>query len=117
MIKPFLTKDEIKRTLKESKSISHEIFYWMAFSTILDTRDVFTSEDVMAVVERKFVPECPGWWGAMFQVMTKRAVASGLIRKAEYKKPAKRPSSHRRMLQVWEVKARGVYSNGQRNWT
>lgn len=107
MTKPFLTQDEIKRTLKESKSISHEIFYWMAFSQILDTKTAFTSEDVMAIVERKFVPDYPGWWGAMFQVMTKRAVASGLIRKAKYKQPAKRPASHRRMLQVWEVKAKG----------
>jgi|PlaIllAssembly_1097288.scaffolds.fasta_scaffold05989_2 hypothetical protein len=107
MVKPFLSQAEISKTLRESKSISHEIFYWMAFSTILDTRKTFTSEDVMAVVERKFVPDQPGWWGAMFQVMTKRALASGLIRKTKETQKAKRPSSNRRKLKVWEVLAKG----------
>lgn len=107
MVKPFLTTAEISKTLRENKTVSHEITYWMAFSQILETRHEFTSEDVMAIVSKVFTPEQPGWWGAMFRVMTHRAVASGLIRKTKEKQKAKRPSSRGRMLTVWQVK-RGV---------
>jgi len=104
MVKPFLTKAEISKTLRENKTVSHEITYWMAFSQILETRKTFTSEDILEIVSKVFTPEQPGWWGAMFNVMTKRALASGLIHKTKEKQKAKRPTARGRMLSVWEVK-------------
>ena len=99
----FPTQSQIKRLLAQQKTVSREAMYWLAFSQILNTRKTFTSEDLISAVSTVYVPDAPGWWGAMFQVMTTRAKNSGLIRKLPEKAKATRPSSRGRKLTVWAV--------------